>query len=466
MEAQQIEFYYSLVFQLATHLGNGAAAGIFACLCRSFVPEKKKRCLIGGSYFLTMVALYYIPWEFNGFVVYWLGMGAAFLTTLYLDRGRVASKLYLAITFDTMRWICGVIAVHVYRVTADKAQELLVHRVGNNERLGQAFFILFCLTEMFYLALRCVLLLVLTRLLEKCFPFWERELNQKELCSLLIPSFLGIANHLIRFHYNDRWGHISTWQGASGSTTMDFLWCVNDVILLIAIFLVLALFVRQRQEQDQRVLQRQIMDMQSHIREVEQIYARIQGVRHDLGNHAQALSGLIHKGQYEEAKRYTSRLKEAGDGLAFEISTGNPITDVILNEKNKQAKEQNIRFVSRFSYPSCKHLDVFDVNIILSNGLENALEASRFAKEPFVELESRQVKNAWLIKIVNGVSEDFSPKDSNGFLRSTKNTPQLHGFGLKNIREVAEKYYGKMEIAPAEGKDGKLVILTVMLQLP
>ena len=466
MEAQQIEFYYSLMSQLATHLGDGAAGVIFACLCRSFVPERKKRCLVAGSYFLTMIALYYIPLEINGIVAHWLGMGAALMALVYLRRGGVTSKIYLAVTFDTIRWICGVLAVHVYYVAANKSQGLLAQEIGNNQQPWQAFFALFCLMETLYLFLRCGLLFLCVRLLEACFPFQERKLEKRELCSLLIPSFLGIVNHLIRFGYNNRWGHISSWQGASGSGTMDFLWCVNDVTLLIAVFVVLLLFVRQREEQDRRMLQRQITDMQSHIREVEQIYSRIQGVRHDLGNHAQVLLGLIGREQYEEARRYTSRLKETADGLAFEIRTGDPITDVILNEKNKQAKEWGIRFVSRFSYPSSSRLDVFDVSIVLNNGLENALEASRFAKEPFVEIESRQMKNAWMIKIINGVSEDFSQEDSNGFLKSTKQTPRLHGFGLKNIREVAEKYFGKIEIVPTEGKDGKLVVLTVMLQLP
>lgn len=466
METQQIEFYYSLVSQLEAHLSNAVIGGTFAFLCRRFVPEGKKRCLIAGGYFLTMTALYYMPLQISGITAYWVGIGAAFSILLYLDRRRITSKIYLTITFDTIRWICGVLAVHVYRTAADRFQELLIQGIESYQHPWKAFFLLFCLMEILHFAIRCGLLLLCVRLLEKCFPFQGQELEKKELCSLLIPSFLGIMNHLIRFGYNNRWGNISSWQGASGSTYMDFLWCVNDVILLAAVFLVLVLFVRQRAEQDRRMLQRQITDMQFHIREVEQIYSRIQGVRHDLGNHALVLQGLIGKGQYEEAKRYTNRLKETAEGLAFEIRTGNPITDVILNEKNKEAKEKRIQFVSRFSYPSSSKLDVFDVSIILSNGLENAFEASQSAKESFVEIDSRQVKNAWLIQITNRVSGDFSPEESGAFLKSTKKTPWLHGFGLKNIREVAEKYYGKMEIVPLEEEDGKLVVLTVMLQLP
>lgn len=299
---------------------------------------------------------------------------------------------------------------------------------------------------------------------------------------MLIPSVLGISNHMIRRVYSRK----VEAQLLTMETDWDLrlLWCVNDLILIAAILLVLLLLERHKQQlefqQNRHMLQEQVEDMQSHIRSVERIYAGIRGLKHDLGNHAQVLQGLLEQGEYGQARAYAGTLAETAGRFQYEISTGNPVTDVILNEKSREAGEQGISFQVDFRYPGTNSLhhpnlqpegiDAFDISILLKNGLENAFAAAATAREPFVSVCTGQKKHTWMLTIVNTFSGELQWEED-GLPKTTKEPKELHGYGLKNIRSVAEQYCGGMELAEKEtGKSGdyqeKQMVLTVMLQLP
>lgn len=497
----QAEQYYNIFSQFWDIGENIIEAVIFTCLCGHFSMRKRRIWMAGAVYWTMMMLLYYLPWKYGFFGASSISLAAAFCVWLWLEPGGIPGKVYLTVTFSALNWVCMVITSNLYLMTSGGFQYLLYYITGDSEKPWQFYFAVFNVVEMLHLIVFGLLLFVAVSCLKKCFLQKRCVFSQKELCILLIPSVLGISNHMIRKAYNCRVEmHLST---LNMDWHIHLLWCVNDLILIVAILLVLWLFERHKQQlefqQNRHVLQEQVKDMRSHIRSIEQIYAGIRGLKHDLGNHALVLSGLLEKGEYEKARAYAGTLTDTAGRFQYEISTGDPVTDVIINEKNREAKELGISFQARFRYPktmgkagpegfgrqdmgqeeldtsgrqdmSREGIDAFDISIILKNGLENAFAGALTSKEPFVSVQSGQKKHTWLLTIVNSFDGELQWEED-GLPKTTKEPEQLHGYGLKNIRSVARQYYGDLELVQktVEKSGGfweNQVILTVMLQLP
>ncbi|MDE5866822.1 MAG: ATP-binding protein, partial [Lachnospiraceae bacterium] len=146
--------------------------------------------------------------------------------------------------------------------------------------------------------------------------------------------------------------------------------------------------------------------------------------------------------------------------LSVKAKSGNPITDVILTEKEKEAQEWGITFDYDFHYPEDEGVNAFDVSVILNNALSNAIEAARECAGPYIRFSSYRKNNAYMIEVRNSMSGTRTVDEGSGLPITTK-TDGMHGFGLSNIRKVAQKYYGDIHIE----QDGKEFVLTVMLIL-
>lgn len=78
--------------------------------------------------------------------------------------------------------------------------------------------------------------------------------------------------------------------------------------------------------------------MEKHIAEVAKLYQDIRSLKHDMGNHVMMLEKLCMKNEYNEAQKYMTQLREEFQSVSGEIKSGNPVTNVILEEKRKEAK--------------------------------------------------------------------------------------------------------------------------------
>ena len=139
---------------------------------------------------------------------------------------------------------------------------------------------------------------------------------------------------------------------------------------------------KQREENVNLLLTEQIENTKQHISEVEKLYGNIRALKHDMGNHITVLESLFAKKEAEEFEKYLTELKAIYCVSVEGIKTGNPVTDVILTQKQKEAEESGIDFECNFVYPVDSNINAFDVSVILNNAIENALEDARFG-EPF-----------------------------------------------------------------------------------
>lgn len=143
--------------------------------------------------------------------------------------------------------------------------------------------------------------------------------------------------------------------------------------------------------------------------------------------------------------------------------TGNAVTDVIINDKCRRAGKAGIRFEADFWYGG--EIPVFDLGIILNNLLDNAIEACEKLKpgEGYIRLTLKRKKQFLLLEVEN--SFDGSVQMDGSLPATTKRSalPEIlteHGIGLENVRDVAERYYGGVNIKVKEN----VFHVTVLLQ--
>ena len=131
----------------------------------------------------------------------------------------------------------------------------------------------------------------------------------------------------------------------------------------------------QEEKKKYFVEQQQLAAIRERIGEVEQFYDGIRRMKHEMKNHLTNIKGLAGSGSYEEMEQYIARMDESMDVFEMSVRTGNAVTDVIVNDKQKAAEKLGIRFRSDFVYPSSDRYNAYDIAIIVNNLLQNALEA-------------------------------------------------------------------------------------------
>lgn len=429
-----IEQCYEITIQLYTILLQLITAICLTKFCAAFMERQSRlRWWIGGTYLAVSLTLYYMPFVIGNFAAYFLSIFAAFLVFLLLDQKNRKTKVFLMCTFFTVRWV----GVSIPTTLTDYLSAHLDVIFSQNEKL---LYTLFALNGLLDLALETLLLAFAVHIIDKVFVYKQRDMDAREFVILLLPSLEGMVCYQLfqvveQPHYK----------------------LVCGVILYATVVGTIVLYQRSKQsvdeEQARLLLENEVKDVKSHIAAVEQLYAQVRALRHDIGNHVQVMEGLLEQGNIAEAKLYLEPLVQSAQALELSVHSGNPVTDVILHEKKRMAQERAISFESDFHYPNADMVNAFDLSIILSNVLDNAIEAA--GEDGYVKISSYRNHNAFLITVENSYHGVFACDGT------SKADRDAHGWGLRNVRAVAAKYHGDVLLE----QDGECVKTTVMLMI-
>lgn len=116
--------------------------------------------------------------------------------------------------------------------------------------------------------------------------------------------------------------------------------------------------------------------IETHYREVDNMYRQIRGWRHDYRNHIQTMKAYAATENWEAIKNYLDLLDEDLTTVDTVIKTGNPMTDAILNSKISLAKSKGIAVVADAHIPVKLKSSEIDLCCIIGNLFDNAIEAS------------------------------------------------------------------------------------------
>lgn len=444
----------SKISVIALLMITGIYFGKFVC---PYIKKKKGAVAVSIVYITIMLVLYMIPPQIDNFSAYLIGVIAAFLAMYVEDRRNIYQKIFLAITFFSIRWLTVAMAARL----DDLVTKALVFRNMSAEKVWLQYG-LYVGTRVLDIVLCIAFIAVAIGLINKAYIYKKDEMSVKEMVMLIIPSLVGVTGYGILQYY------LMIYERDTGKNLIDTygfygaLSFLHYLISIVAILVVIVMFQNwkemQEEQRGQELVLNQISDMKKHIEEVEKLYRDIRSMRHDMGNHIQTLEHLVAHNNMDDATEYLEHLKNEWDKVSPEIKTGSPVIDVILMEKLREAKERQIRFLSDFHYPQNTKLNAFDLSVIMNNALNNCME-NVSGDDPYISISSFRKNSIFMITIKNSFGGHLNFGDSD--LPETTKSGREHGMGLNNIRRVARMYMG--DISLEQGNEE--VILSIMIQV-
>ena len=437
-----ITSYVSIIVQL---IAAGICLGIFVL---PYMPGRSKAVKAGAAYGVVMTVLYIMPPRIDNILAYFIGTLSAFAVMCAEDRRNINQKIFLSVTFFSLRWLSASMTGIM-----DRFFDIVLFNPGLTAR-AWLHYGLYVAVRILSILFSFLLLLLSVKAVNRAYESRDRYMEKRELVMLSVPSLSGIAGYAI-FHFYQVKSEMAGFYDA-----LCFLYYLISVMSVLAITIIFQKWKTSQEEQaGHELLESQTNAIKTHIGEIEKLYGDIHSLRHDMGNHIQMIERLMGTGNTAEASAYLGRLKTEWQELTPEIRTGNPVTDMILLEKKKEARMRGIRFECDFRYPENTKLDAFDVSVLLYNALNNCMESIN-GKNPYIRIQAFRKNSIFMLIISNSFEGRIPINPADGLPYTTKKGDG-HGIGLKNMQGVAKKYMGDLSFE----QNGNEVTVGIMLQI-
>ena len=216
-----------------------------------------------------------------------------------------------------------------------------------------------------------------------------------------------------------------------------FLSCLVSLLLMVYFYF----------RQSQLKMQISVLDTQYDL--IESQYVRAQNfytenakLYHDIKHHLRALERLLQNGDQREALSYIESVQEPLQCKMIPVHTGVDIVDTVIYEAKEKAEQRNILLVVETPIlPSGLKLEDREFCVLFANLLNNALEA---AKEQ-IRLNIAITAGFLVIEMQNDYKEKPVVKN-NHFVSEREQDSLAHGWGMKIIEQIVEKYQGELSI--------------------
>lgn len=164
------------------------------------------------------------------------------------------------------------------------------------------------------------------------------------------------------------------------------------------------------------------------------------------------LKHQIHRLKQAEAVK-AETIAELEDGICQYESysnTGFPALDIILGEKYLACRAKGIEFTALVSGEKLSRLTEPDIYSLFGNALDNAMECEEKRPEGsrLIRLHVKDVGNMLFVRVENAYD---GPEIVDRELETSKQDKRYHGFGMKSMRNIVEKYGGEMDVNTEDG---------------
>lgn len=222
------------------------------------------------------------------------------------------------------------------------------------------------------------------------------------------------------------------------------------VLIIITTFLLMQNWYRKE-------MQKEVEDTEdTYQAEIKTLIASVSSLRHDFANHVQVLHGLLLLDKSQPALEYLSTLsKEIHNIQSINLNINHPGLSVLLQTKKISAQNQQIDMCVSVSDDSFDGIKTTDLIKLLSNLLDNAIDASKELPEDQrkISIDCQSCGNQYIFKITN-----TGPKilDKDKILKqgySTKRAEddkKVRGQGLFIVKDIVDKYNGNITINSSE----------------
>lgn len=229
-------------------------------------------------------------------------------------------------------------------------------------------------------------------------------------------------------------------------TMSDYDEKVIAVSCILILFNVLIFYLYDRLQKnyetiyEKKILEQAVDAQHSQLELMKESQNQIKFLQHDFKNHLIAIENYAKRSDHAAIIGY---IKESFGFLSLEqqlVDTGNPEIDSILNYKLHEMQNKGIKLNYSVVIPQELRISGFDINIVLGNLLNNAMEAIEKTEKKAFSLHIYFDKNILFLHMENTYNGQVV-ETSEG-LQTTKRNKKSHGIGLKSVSKILERYDG------------------------
>lgn len=252
---------------------------------------------------------------------------------------------------------------------------------------------------------------------------------------------------------------LSVFVGTDGEATVYSGKIYSAVCSLLLLVIQFGLFEQEKKASERLEIER-ILHNEREVRRISKENIELINIKcHDLKHQLAAIRRITDNEKWKAGLKEIEKAILIYDSIA---KTGNDTVDMILSEKCLRCERHSISFTYMVQADCLDGIDEMDLYTLLGNAVDNAIEAAlQIADEEkrTISLKINRSGDAISIHLSNYTENKIVFKD--GLPVTTKENKQYHGYGMKSIKYIVEKYKGHMTVGLEDG----IFSLNIMLPL-
>ena len=237
-----------------------------------------------------------------------------------------------------------------------------------------------------------------------------------------------------------------------------FIFMVVVIGILIQMAMVLFLILSKKvHKENEKLAAKYLNEQKNYYEYLEERDRKTKKIRHDLASHLYVMQTLCLNKEDDKLEEYMNVMNGEIQALGNVVSVNNGIVDAILNKYLDEAEKLGIHIEVTGHFPLECRVSAFDLCIIFSNLLSNALEAEKQCECGNIKVSCGYNEEQIAVYVENHVKGNVLKRD--GKLQTTKQDKCNHGFGLENVEECVKQNGGEMLIDHEENRFKVIIFL-------
>lgn len=298
------------------------------------------------------------------------------------------------------------------------------------------------------------ILIVISRISSKKRNNVTADMSNKEWIQFLIfPIFticavMLMVNSVMKSYHSD-------------IVLVYYIIAIGLIVLNLVVFhLISEILEHSRKMKEAQILRQQSIGQVGLYNSMRENYNIQRQRTHEYKNQIVCMDMLMKKKDYSKLEDYIGNISDGLDAQLDMVDTNNDVVNAILNAKYYEAIKNDVLFVLKINDLSDIKVSDEDIVTILSNLLDNAIEAAKQCNvgKRTVKIKLLSEDDVLTIAVSNTYkTEPMLTED--GYIRTTKNNKEEHGWGIRNIVATLEKYDAEYII---DYKNGEFVFSIMM----
>lgn len=348
-------------------------------------------------------------------------------------KGSIYSTFYWGIIYNFIEFICSKLVFDINYSNMDRGLEFID---------GMIY-----ISEIFIFRLIAISILYLIYIY--IYRYYKSRKSPLLFIYMFIPILTNVICLLLAFRYKVLNKQIS----------IEFIVAILMIFLSNIIFFIIfnRIISDHNIKQENKILTDSILKDYNYYLKIKEEQNKIKEIHHDIKNHMICLRDFCENKDTQNAIDYIDNI-ESGmqkyNNFSVEFNTGNMIVDSILKNKKNLCIERKIDFDIDVDFSKIEFMDMVDICILFSNLIDNAIEASEKIQDldivKKIRLESKLIDSFYVIVIENNKTNIVNHK--RGVFLTSKQDKFFHGIGLKNVKNIVNKYLGELVIEEVENR--------------